>query len=168
MDKSPVLTLVKKETGENKDAVRTKTFGYILLASIFAAAWLVSIPLWKPFLKNVMNVAEYETVFKIVLIETGFYITFLFNSCIFDSTFYGLGKTNYMLIQSLCIVGLDYGIMFILYVTGVFLPTLLGIALMFGIGMALDFIPTLVLYVRLLKKENLKIDLNLQPDGNFE
>ena len=160
--------LVKKETGENKDAVRTKTFGYILLASIFAAAWLVSIPLWKPFLKNVMNVAEYETVFKIVLIETGFYITFLFNSCIFDSTFYGLGKTNYMLIQSLCIDGLYYGIMFILYVTGVFVPTLLGIALMFGIGMALDFIPTLILYVGLLKKENLKIDFNLQPDGNFE
>ena len=160
--------LVKKETGENKEAVRTKTFGYILLASIFAAAWLISIPLWKPFLKNVMNVAEYETVFKIVLIETGFYITFLFNSCIFDSTFYGLGKTNYMLIQSLCIDGLYYGIMFILYVTGVFVPTLLGIALMFGIGMALDFIPTLILYIRLLKKENLKIDLNLLPDGNFE
>lgn len=30
--------------------------------------------------------------------------------------------------------------MFILYLTGVFVPTLLGIALMFGIGMTLDFI----------------------------
>lgn len=149
--------LVKKEIGESKDNIRGKTFGYILLTSIFAVVWLVSIPLWKPFLQYVMNVSDYETVFKIVLIETGFYITFLFNNCICDSTFYGLGKTNYMLIQSLCIDGLYYGIMFILYLTGVFVPTLLGIALMFGIGMTLDFIPTLALYIRMLKKENIKI-----------
>lgn len=158
--------LVKKEIGESKENIRTKTFGYIVLTSIFAGIWLLSIPLWKPFLQYVMNVAEYETVFKIVLIETGFYITFLFNSCIFDSTFYGLGKTNYMLIQSLCIDGLYYGIMFILYLTGVFIPTLLGIALMFGVGMTLDFIPTLVLYIRLLRKEKIKIDFKLMSDNN--
>lgn len=154
--------LVKKEVGENKANFRDKTFGYISLVTIFALAWLASIPLWKPFLKYVMNAAEYETVYKIVLIETGFYMTFLFNSCIFDSTFYGLGKTNYMLIQSICIDGFYYGVMFILYLCGVFVPTLLGICLMFGIGMALDFIPTMVLYIRLLKKENIKIDFRLE------
>lgn len=154
--------LVKKEVGENKANIRDKTFGYISLVTIFALAWLASIPLWKPFLKYVMNAAEYETVYKIVPIETGFYMTFLFNSCIFDSTFYGLGKTNYMLIQSICIDGFYYGVMFILYLCGVFVPTLLGICLMFGIGMALDFIPTMVLYIRLLKKENIKIDFRLE------
>lgn len=154
--------LVKKVVGENKANIRDKTFGYISLVTIFALAWLASIPLWKPFLKYVMNAAEYETVYKIVLIETGFYMTFLFNSCIFDSTFYGLGKTNYMLIQSICIDGFYYGVMFILYLCGVFVTTLLGICLMFGIGMALDFIPTMVLYIRLLKKENIKIDFRLE------
>lgn len=153
--------LVKKEIGESKDNIRTKTFGYLVLVSIFAIVWLVSIPLWKPFLKYIMNVAEYEIVLKITLIETGFYITFLFNSCIFDSTFYGVGKTKYMLFQSICIDGLYYGILFILYLTGVFVPTLLGICLMFGIGMALDFIPTMILYLRMLKKEQIKIDFRL-------
>lgn len=154
--------LIKKEVGENKENIRDKTFGYITLVMIFALVWLVSIPLWKPFLQYVMNAAEYETVYKIVLIETGFYMTFLFNSCIFDSTFYGLGKTNYMLIQSMCIDGFYYGVMFILYLSGIFVPTLLGICLMFGIGMALDFVPTLILYIRLLKKENIKIDFKLE------
>lgn len=144
--------LVKKEIGESKDNIRTKTFGYLVLVTIFAVAWLASIPLWKPFLKYVMNAGEYETVFKITLLETGFYITFLFNSCIFDSTFYGLGKTKYMLFQSICIDGLYYDILFILYLTGVFVPTLLGICLMFGTGMALYFIPTMILYLRMLKK----------------
>lgn len=154
--------LIKKEVGENKENIRDKTFGYISLVMIFALVWLVSILLWKPFLKYVMNAAEYETVYKIVLIETGFYMTFLFNSCIFDSTFYGLGKTNYMLIQSMCIDGFYYGVMFVLYLSGIFVPTLLGICLMFGIGMALDFVPTLILYIRLLKKENIKIDFKLE------
>lgn len=154
--------LVKKEIGESKDNIRTKTFGYFVLVSIFAIVWLVSILLWKPFLKYIMNIAEYEIVLKITLIETGFYITFLFNSCIFDSTFYGVGKTKYMLFQSICIDGLYYGILFILYLTGVFVPTLLGICLMFGIGMALDFIPTMILYLRMLKKEQIKIDFRLE------
>lgn len=158
--------LIKKEVGENKENIRDKTFGYISLVMIFALVWLVSIPLWKPFLKYVMNAAEYETVYKIVLIETGFYMTFLFNSCIFDSTFYGLGKTNYMLIQSMCIDGFYYGVMFVLYLSGIFVPTLLGICLMFGIGMALDFVPTLILYIRLLKKENIKIDFRLENLSN--
>lgn len=158
--------LIKKEVGENKENIRDKTFGYISLVVIFAIVWIASIPLWKPFLQYVMNATEYETVYKIVLIETGFYMTFLFNSCIFDSTFYGLGKTNYMLIQSMCIDGFYYGIMFILYLSGIFVPTLLGICLMFGIGMALDFVPTLILYIRLLKKENIKIDFKLENLSN--
>lgn len=153
--------LVKKEIAENKENIRKKTFVYLILVSIFALVWLLSIPLWKPFLRYVMNVKEYEIVFQIVLIETGFYMTYLFNSCIFDSTFYGMGKTKYMLIQSICIDGLYYGAFFILYLTGVFNPTLMGICLMFGFGMALDFIPTLILYLRMLKKENIKIDFKL-------
>lgn len=152
--------IVKKEVGENRNNIRDKTFGYICLASIFAVIWLLSIPLWKPFLQFVMNVSEYETVFNIVLLETGFYMTYIYNSTIFDSTFYGLGKTNYMLIQSLCIDGLYYGIMFILYLTGIFVPSLLGICLMFGIGMALDFIPAMIIYILMLKKENIKINFN--------
>ncbi len=50
--------LVKKEIGESKDNIRTKTFGYLVLTSIFAAVWLLGIPLWKPFLQYVMNVTE--------------------------------------------------------------------------------------------------------------
>lgn len=160
--------LVKKEIAESESNIREKTLGYILLTSIFAIAWLASIPLWKPFLQYVMNVDAYETVFNIALIQTGFYLTFLFNSCIFDSTFYGLGKTNYMLIQSICIDAFYYGIMFVLYVTGVFVPSLLSISLMFGIGMALDFIPTMVLYIRMLKKKNIKIDFNLIQEQDLK
>ena len=154
--------LAKKEIGENKNNVRDKTFGYLCLTVIFAMLWLISIPLWKPFLQYVMNATEYGTVTNIVLLETPFYLTYLFNCCIFDSTFYGLGKTNYMLVQSVCIDGVYYGVMFVLYLTGIFVPSLLGICLMFGIGMALDFIPALCLYLYVLKRNELKIDFNVR------
>ncbi|KAH7818435.1 putative multidrug transporter [Monocercomonoides exilis] len=154
--------VVKKEVGESEDNIRAKTFGYLCMATLFALLWLVSIPLWKLFLRYVLNCSEYNKVFNVVLIETGFYVTFIFNSTVFDSTFYGLGKTGYMLIQSICIDGFYYGILFILYLTGVYKPTLNGICLMFGIGMGLDFIPTFILYVRLLVKKGIKIDFKLQ------
>jgi len=92
----PVLSLgdlVKKEVGEDIDNIRTKTFGYFVLVTIIVVAWLVSIPLWKPFLQYVMNVSEYEKVYGIVTLQLVFYITFAYNS-IMDSTFYGVGKTN--------------------------------------------------------------------------
>jgi Na+-driven multidrug efflux pump len=148
--------LIKKEVGEDKNNIQTKTFGYIILSAILTTLWLVSIPMWKPFLHIVMNVDVYETVYYIVLIQTVFYITFIFNH-ICDSTFYGVGRTDYMLIQSVCIDICYYGIAFILYLNGIFVPSLLSISLLFGIGMAADFIPTLILYFRMLKKMNIRI-----------
>ncbi len=158
--------LVKQEVAADKENIRKKTYGYLTLTTIFSIIWLLSIPLWKPFLRYVMNVSDYEVVYNIVLIQIGFYITFLYNSCIIDATFYGRGKTLYMLIQSLCIDVLYYGLMFILFIAGVFSPTLIKITIMFGVGMVLDFIPTIIIYIIMLKKENIRIDFKLIEDSN--
>jgi len=157
----PVLALgdlVKKEVGEDIDNIRTKTFGYFIVVTIIVIAWLISIPVWKPFLQYVMNVSEYEKVYGIVTLQLVFYITFAYNS-IMDSTFYGVGKTNYMLYQSLIIDVFYYGIAFILYITKSFTPTLTTISLMFGIGMVLDFIPTTILYRKLLREKQIQIQI---------
>ena len=50
-----------------------------------------------------------------------------------------------------------YGICFILYITNIFQPTLIGIALMFGIGNAFDSIVSFIAYKFLLKKEILTL-----------
>ena len=85
-----------------------------------------------------MNVNNYQTVFYLVMIQLFFYITFAYNN-IMDSTFYGLGKTHYMLYQSLVVNIIVYGLAFILYLTGVFIPTLTSIALLFGFGIFFSF-----------------------------
>ena len=158
--------LIQRDIGENKNNIQKNTLGYITLTTIFALFWLVSIPFWKPFLKYVMNVGNYETVFYIATLQTVFYLTFIFNR-ICDSTFYGVGRTDYMLIQSICIDVFYYGIAFILYLNNIFVPTLFSISMLFGIGMTLDFIPTAILYFRMLKKMNMKI-LSLNDNKNAQ
>ena len=67
--------------------------------------------------------------------------------------FYGLGKTHYMLFESVVTNVIYYGICFILYITGVFKPTLIGIALMFGIGNAFDSVVSGVAYWYMRKRK---------------
>ena len=97
-----------------------------------------------------------DKLFELVLLLIGFYVFYAFQN-VFDSTFYGLGKTNYMLFESVITNTIYYGIAFILYATGAWVPTLTGIALLFGIGNAFDSIVSLVAYSFLLKKERINI-----------
>lgn len=145
--------VIKKETAENRKNVKDKFLGYVSVSSLFAVFWLITIPIWKPFIHYVLNSDAYETVFYIVLIQTGFYLAYIFNYML-DGIIYGRGKTNLMLIQTILTNGTYYVIMFSLWKTGIFNPTLTGIALMFGGGLVLDLITTIATYVYMIKKNN--------------
>lgn len=151
----PVLQLgelIKQETATNKESVRKNCLGYFGITAIISVLWLVSIPLWKPFMGNVLQFTDVDKLFELVLVLVGFYVLYAFQN-VFDSIFYGLGKTNYMLFESVVTNIVYYGIAFILYVTGVWTPSLIGIALLFGIGNAFDSIVSLGAFLFLLKKE---------------
>ncbi len=47
-----------------------------------------------------------------------------------------------------------YGEAFVLYLTGVWTPTLTGIALLFGLGMAFDSVVSLAAYLHLRKRRD--------------
>ena len=53
-------------------------------------------------MQHVLQIPNYKDVHFIVLISVSFYVLFALNNVI-DSIFYGLGKTNLMLFQSLVI-----------------------------------------------------------------
>lgn len=76
---------------------------------------------------------------------------------IFDCEFYGLGKTNYMLFESVVTNSIYYGVAFILYLFGVWTPSLIGIALLFGIGNAFDSVVSGGTFAYLLKKKKINI-----------
>lgn len=155
----PVLQLgelVKRDCGENDSAITEKTMGYFGITTVIVLLWFITLPLWKPFLRDVLLLGNYQSVYHIVIISLGFYILFAYNNVI-DSIFYGIGKTQYMLFQSVTINSLFYGTLFILYVTGVYRPTLNLIALMFAAGIALDSLLTYGIFVWMLRKRHMKI-----------
>ena len=148
--------LIKQEVSRDKESIRKNSLGYFGITAIISALWFISIPLWKPFMIGVLGFTDVDKLFDLVLLLVGFYVLYAIQN-VFDSTFYGLGKTNYMLFESVVTNTIYYGIAFILYATSVWTPTLTGIALLFGIGNAFDSIVSLVAYVFLLKKEKINI-----------
>lgn len=155
----PVLQLgelIKQEVSTDKDNIRRNSLGYFGITAFISIFWFASIPLWKPFMKYILCFTDVEKLFELVMLLIGFYVLYAIQN-VFDSTFYGLGKTNYMLFESVVTNTIYYGIAFILYITGIWTPTLTGIALLFGLGNAFDSIVSLVAYVYMLKKEKISI-----------
>ena len=144
--------LIKQEVSADKSNVRRNFDGYIFITSIISVLWFSSIPIWKPFMTHVLGFTNVNKLFDLVLLLVGFYVLYAFQN-IFDSVFYGLGKTHYMLFESVVTNAIYYGCAFILYVTGVWLPSLTSIALLFGIGNAFDSLVSFVAYRYMLHKE---------------
>ena len=155
----PVLQLgelIKRETATDENAVKNNSIGYFVITLAICVLWGITIPLWKPFMEHVLNFSDVDKLFELVIVLLGFYMLYAIQN-VFDSTFYGLGKTNYMLFESLVTNTIYYGTAFILYLCGAWQPTLIGIALLFGIGNAFDAIVSLVAYVFLLKKKKINV-----------
>lgn len=159
----PILQLaelIKKDCAEDEKAIQNKSLGCVGITAIVCLLWCVTIPLWKPFMTNVLRFNDVDKLFELVLVLLGFYVVFAFQN-VFDAIFYGIGKTSYMLFESIVTNTVYYGVCFILYVTGVWTPSLIGIALMFGIGNAFDGIVSLGVYIYLLKERKINI-LNVE------
>lgn len=159
----PVLQLgelIKQEVSADKENIRRNSLGYFGITVIISALWYASIPFWKPFMIHVLGFTEADKLFELVLLLVGFYVLYAIQN-VFDSTFYGLGKTNYMLLESVLTNTVYYGTAFVLYLTNVWTPTLVGIALLFGVGNAFDSIVSLIAYVHLLRKRIVSI-LNVE------
>lgn len=148
--------LIKQEVSTDHDALKTHSRGYFGITGIICLLWVVSIPLWKPFMANVLGYTEVDRLFRLVLLLLGFYVLYAFQN-VFDATFYALGKTNYMLFESIATNTVYYGAAYLLYRFSLWTPTLSGIALLFGFGMAFDSVVSWGAYRYLLRKQNIQI-----------
>lgn len=153
---SQLAELIKQDVSTDENAIKNKSIGYFTITTIICILWFVTIPVWKPFMSNVLAFNEVEKLFELVLILVGFYVLYAYQN-VFDATFYGAGKINYMLLESVVTNTIYYGIAFVLYLTNIWVPTLTGIALLFGIGTAFDSIVSLGVYVFFLKKRKINI-----------
>lgn len=148
--------LIKQETGTNERAVKNNTLGYFVITLTICFLWCLTIPVWKPFMAKILQFNDVDKLFGLVLVLLGFYVLYALQN-IFDCEFYGLGKTNYMLFESVVTNSIYYGCAFILYKMDLWVPSLVGIALLFGIGNAFDSIVSGFVYSYMLKKKRIDI-----------
>lgn len=153
----PILALgelIKRNTAEDSHSIKRTMPAYFVLTTGICVIWLATMPVWNVFVQKIMNVASYQSVVNVAVISIVFYIIFAYNNIV-DSIFYGLGRTDLMLYQSLLVNTIYYGGMYIAYKTGLFVPSLERIAIMFGVGMAADSMITFVMFWVLNRRNRL-------------
>ena len=148
--------LIKQEVSTDEKAIKNNTLGYFAVTAIVCLVWFITIPGWKGFMANVLQFSDVDKLYNLVTLLLGFYVLYAIQN-VFDCQFYGLGKTNYMLFESIVTNSIYYGIAFALYLAGKWTPTLISIALLFGVGNAFDSIVSGGAFAYLLKKRKINI-----------
>ncbi len=148
-----ILSLFIKETYASEivfeDKVKDRRYKmgfYYSLTLIFILIWFATIPTYKLFIQNVLNVADPTDVYRIVMILLGFYVCFALSQVI-DAYFIAEGKIGIFLLQTLIVNFTVYPIYFICYKTGAWTPSLESISIMFGVGLLVDLIVDIALYL---------------------
>jgi len=141
----PVLTLgtlLRQDSGNNDGMLGRRFVGYFVATGLIIFVWLLTVPGWVWFISTVMGSPEANRVVDLALLMLFFYVVFAFNHML-DSYFYGVGRTDLMLYQSLFVSIFYYGVAFVAYWVGYFVPDLQSIALLFGGGIVVDSVVTL-------------------------
>ncbi|MGL6115833.1 MAG: MATE family Na+-driven efflux transporter [Cetobacterium sp.] len=146
----PILSLgevIKSESSKNYNLDLKK---YLKITSIIILIWIISMPFWRILLKTIMglNGETLNSVLHLSYISVIFYVVFALNNII-DSYFYGIGRTDLMLYQSLIINIFYYGSLYLLFKFNIFIPNLINITIIFGVGMVIDSIFTFLQYLKL-------------------
>lgn len=110
---------------------------------------------WKAFINGPMASNGKEIV-RIVYPLIPFYVTYLV-SAVIDGWFVSKGKTLYNAINSVIVNIGYYGIVYLLFKHGVFATNMNFIVMMFGFGMVIHMIGSVIMYRLELKKNNLNI-----------
>lgn len=133
---SALSEIIKSDCKEEKNTNRSN---YLMIVAFSIISWIITIPLWKPFLRYVERIDNYQDIFSIIIKLWPFYIAY--SLCIIpDSIFIGKGKTQYNVINSILVNFAYYGIWFILYITNSIQFNMLTIIMMFGFGMVFHLI----------------------------
>lgn len=148
--------LIKQEVATDERAIKSNTLGYFAVTAVVCLVWFITIPVWKGFMANVLQFSDVDKLYNLVTLLLGFYVLYAIQN-VFDCQFYELGKTNYMLFESMVINSIYYGTAFALHLAGKWTPTLTSIALLFGIGIAFDSIVSGGAFIYLLKKKQINI-----------
>ncbi|MBR1455446.1 MAG: hypothetical protein IJ593_12515 [Lachnospiraceae bacterium] len=131
--------LIKKNNLPTISFKNTWRYGLMI-----AGLWVITMPFWSVFINKAMAV-DSNQIMPIVMMSIPFYLTYIV-SVFIDAWFISKGKTIYNMIISLIVNIVYYGIVFILFKNDLFTMNMNFIIYMFGGGMVVHMILTIILY----------------------
>lgn len=132
--------IIKRDCKDGYRSLRQEN--YYLITAAIVVLWVLTTPLWQGFYRHAEGLQNAETIFLITAKLMPFYVAYAL-CVVIDSFFVGLGKTKYLMINSLIINAVYYGIFYVLYKTGAVSMTMNTIIVMFGFGMVVHFFVSL-------------------------
>ena len=140
----PITALAEVIRSDCKNGYKKlKQFNYYFLAGAVILLWAITIPLWTPFFRYAQNLQNAGEIFLIVIKLVPFYIAYT-GCAIIDNIFVGLGKTVYNTVNSLIINLGYYGVFYVLYKTNTVVFNMNTIIIMFGLGMVVHLIVSVI------------------------
>ncbi len=162
----PVTALSEVIRRDCKDGyVKLNQFNYYFIVIVTVVVWAMTVPLWTPFYRYAENLQNTDEIFPITIKLAPFYIAYV-GCAIIDNIFIGLGKTIYNAVNSLIINLIYYGGFYILYVTNTVNFSMDIIILMFGFGMVVHLIISLIEEKLFLRKAELRNQCNSRLNSN--
>ena len=144
-----LASIIMKECSEG--CTKEKMKAYLAVNLFVLAAWILTIPFWNPIFTNLMGIPDPSGIIYILALLVPFYLAYNFSS-LFDSIFTGMGKTHFTLIISVLVNIGYYGIMYLLFLNGIFSETIEFVIMLFGFGMVIHLAAAFFLYVYTGKK----------------
>ncbi len=132
-----------------------KTSGYLLISLAIFLFWIVSYPLWEPFIDSVLKPRDLQVVMDLAILLMPCYAFFALSNLMM-SVFYAQGKTELLVLSSM-IGNAFLVVLYVLFIVGVIPNTVMAIAGIFGAGLVVGFITMVVLYGRHIKIRGYKL-----------
>lgn len=141
--------IIRKEctNGCRRENIRA----YLLVNVLILAVWLVTIPGWETVFTIFMGITNPAGILHILALLVPFYVFYNLSS-MFDNIFYSMGKTLFIFITSIVVNIGYYGILYLLFLKGVFTANIEFVILLFGFGMIVHFLIIFLLYIYAGKK----------------
>ena len=123
-----------------------RIWNYLALTGVVLVVWLVSVPLWNVLFTDVIGMEDPSAVLDILYKSVPFYVAYAL-SVIIQSVLISVGKTNLIFYECLFVNFVYYGIVYGLFLAGVFTASMDFIILMFGVGLVVCLVLDTLLYM---------------------
>ncbi|MCI8668721.1 MAG: hypothetical protein HFI34_04250 [Lachnospiraceae bacterium] len=112
---------------------------------VILSVWGITIPFWRFFIHDIMGISNDKDILNILYVLVPYYVCYIIAAMI-DGWFVSKGKTVYIFINSVIVNIVYYGIMYGLFKRDVFVLNIHFIIHLFGLGMVVHMIISILLY----------------------